>query len=222
MSNCVNCGSSFENETSLTFKFLTVEEQPLLGTEKASILTILAFCILSVGILLQARIYVMLNKQKSEGTVAAIDKLFKVHNIINMFCQPTFTVYLMFSFHLFPMVDYVGISGCVFLSHFLQVFFSIYCLIFPLTIAVVRYLFVVQSGWTKRYGMSELINTIVFLSLAVPLFMTISLQYPVSDYIHGPFNYCKGRFEVFFNPMHSDPITPGTLFSTFQACFFLF
>jgi hypothetical protein len=22
--------------------------------------------------------------------------------------------------------------------------------------------------------------------------------------------------------MHSDPITPGTLFSTFQACFFLF
>jgi hypothetical protein len=218
----MNCKSSFENETSLTFKFLTVEEQPLLGTEKASILTILAFCILSVGILLQARIYVMLNKQKSEGTVAAIDKLFKVHNIINMFCQPTFTVYLMFSFHLFPMVDYVGISGCVFLSHFLQVFFSIYCLIFPLTIAVVRYLFVVQSGWTKRYGMSELINTIVFLSLAVTLFMTISLQYPVSDYIHGPFNYCKGRFEVFFNPMHSDPITPGTLFSTFQACFFLF
>ena len=39
--------------------------------------------------------------------------------------------------------------------------------------------------------------------------MTISLQYPVSDYIHGPFNYCKGRFEVFFNPTHPDPITPG-------------
>jgi hypothetical protein len=211
MSDCEDCESSFENETSLTFKFLTAEEQPLLGTEKASILTIIAFCILSVGILLQARIYVILSKQKNEGTVAAIDKLFKVHNIVNMFCQPTFTVYLMFSFHFFPMVDYVGITGCAFLSHFLQVFFSIYCLIFPLTIAVVRYLFVVQSGWTKRYGMSELINTIVFLSLAVPLFMTISLQYPVSDYIHGPFNYCKGRFEVFFNPMHSDPITPGTV-----------
>jgi len=43
--------------------------------------------------------------------------------------------------------------------------------------------------------------------------MTISLQYPISDYIHGSFNYCKGRFEVFFNPTHPDPITPGINFA---------
>jgi|LakMenEpi03Aug12_release.lakeMendotaPanAssembly.Ray.scaffolds.fasta_scaffold978142_1 hypothetical protein len=209
--NCLSCKNSFINVTSLTFQFLNVEEKPLLDPFKATILTIIAFCILSVGILIQARIYVMLNKQKNEGTVASIDKLFKVHNIINMFCQPAFIVYLMFSFHFFPMVDYVGITGCVVLSHLLQVFFSLYSIIFPLTIAVVRYLFVVQSSWTKRFGISKLINTIVFLSLAVPFYMTISLQYPVSYYAHGPLNYCKGRFEVFFNPMHSDPFTPGTL-----------
>jgi hypothetical protein len=210
--------SSYPNETAMTFQFLVVEEQPLLGTLKAFVLTVIAFCILLVGMLIQARIYVMLNKQKNEGTVAVIDKLFKTHNIINIFCQPTFIVYLMFSFHLFPMIDYVGITGCVFFSHFLQVFFSIYSLLFPLTIAVVRYLFVIQSSWTNRYGINKLINIIVILSLVVPFFMTISLQYPVSDYIHGPFNYCKGRFEVFFNPMHSDPFTPGIVL-TFSVLF---
>ena len=29
------------------------------------------------------------------------------------------------------------------------------------------------------------------------------------DHIHGPFSFCQGRFEVFFNPTHPDPITPG-------------
>ena len=204
-----DCEISHHNDSFLTFKFLLVEEQPLLAPFRASIITILAFSILSVGILIQARIYVMLNKQKSEGTVVCIDRLFKVHNIINIFCQPPFLVYLMLSFNFFPMVDYVGIAGCVFLSHFLQIYFGLFYLIFPLSIAVVRYLFVVQTSWTNRFGINKLINTVIILSLVVPLFMTLSLQYPVSDYIHGPLNYCKGRFEVFFNPKHSDPFTPG-------------
>ena len=210
-SDCESYQSPFRNDTSLTFRFLIVEEQPLLGPLKASFLTVLGFLILSIGVLIQARIYVMLNKQKSDGTVVAIDRLFRAHNMVNMFCQPTFIVYLLFSFHLFPMVDYVGTAGCVFLSHFLQVFFALHSLLFPISIAVVRYLFVVHSNWTNRFGINRLVNTIVLLSLVIPLFMTISLQYPVSDYIHGALNFCKGRFEVFFIPTHSDPFTPGNI-----------
>ena len=35
------------------------------------------------------------------------------------------------------------------------------------------------------------------------------VQFPISDEHHGPYNYCIGRFETYFNPTHPDPLTPG-------------
>ena len=107
------------------------------------------------------------------------------------------------------MVDYIGTAGCLIFSHFLQIFTTLYCLIFPLTIAILRYLFVVHAQRIKKFGIQKLVNIIACLSILVPILMTLSLQYPVSDYIHGPYSYCQGRFEVFFNPTHPDPITSG-------------
>jgi hypothetical protein len=102
------------------------------------------------------------------------------------------------------MIDYVGVSGCIFLPHMLQIFTSIYSLLFPLTVALLRFMFIVCNNWTKWYGTNKLVNTILLLSFSVSLLMTLSLQFPVYDYVHGPFNYCRGRFEVLFNPTHSD------------------
>ena len=198
-----------KKESFLTFNFLTVEERPLLDSLKAGILTLLGTLILSLGIFIQTRIYFMLRQQKRDGTAVAIDRLFKTNNIVNILCQPTFLIYLIASYNLFPMIDYIGLYGCIFLPQFLQVFMVLYFLIFPLTIATVRFLFVLFSMKVKAYGMNRLVNTAVVLSVFIPLLMTLSLQYPVSDYIHGPFSICKGRFEVFFNPTHPDPITPG-------------
>jgi len=42
------------------------------------------------------------------------------------------------TYHLYPMSDYIGVSGCLIVSHLLQTFTPLYNLIFPLTIAVVR------------------------------------------------------------------------------------
>ena len=198
-----------KNMTFLTFNFINIEEKPLLPPIKALSLTLLNCFTWVVGLFIQSRIYIMLQKQKRNGIVIVIDKLFKVHNILNIFCYPTFIIYLVASYHLFPMVDYIGTAGCLFFSHFLQIFTTLYCLIFPLTIAILRYLFVVHAPRIKKFGIQKLVNIIVSLSILVPIFMTLSLQYPVSDYIHGPYSYCQGRFEVFFNPIHPDPITSG-------------
>ena len=203
---------ALQNVTSLTFNFLVVEEKPLLGTVQSTVLTVQGLIILLFGLLIHARIYVMLNNQKSERTDVAIDRLFQAHNLINIFCQPTFLGYLIVSFNLFPMVDYVGNAGCIFFSHILQIFTTIYCLLFPLTIAVVRFLFVVCHGWTRRFGISNVVNGVLLLSVAIPSVMTFSLQYPVSDFVHAPLNFCKGRFEVLFNPTHPDPLSPGKVF----------
>ena len=159
----------------LTFEFLNIEEKPLLEPLKAMILTFLCVLILGFGLLIQVRIYVMLHKEKREGTVIVIDKLFKVHNLLNIFCHSTILIYFMCSYNLFPMVDYIGLSGCLFFSHFLAVFTALYFLIFPVTITFLRYLLVVHSSQTNKFGIQKLANIIVYLSIFVPIFMTMSL-----------------------------------------------
>ena len=82
-----------------------------------------------------------------------------------------------------------------------------YC--FPMTIALLRYLFVVHSLRVKAVGMVRVVELVIALSILIPLWITLSHLYPVSDFIHGPYNHCMGRFEVFFNPYHPDTITEG-------------
>ncbi len=82
-----------------------------------------------------------------------------------------------------------------------------YC--FPMTITVLRYLFVVHSLRVKSIGMVNVVTTVIVLSILIPLLITLSMQYPVSDFIHGPLNHCIGRFEVYFNPYHLDTKTEG-------------
>ena len=96
-----------------------------------------------------------------------------------------------------------------------SVFINMYCLIFPVSIAILRFLFVVKSQWTKSFGIERLVNIIIGLSIFIPLAMTLALQYPVYDYIHYPYNYCMGRFEVLFIPLHQDPVSPGNFYQYF-------
>ena len=93
--------------------------------------------------------------------------------------------------------------------HFLDVYIRVYSLYFPLSIALLRYIFVVHHGWAKSVGIKRVAYGSIALSLFIPMFMTIMVQYPVGDFIHGPFNHCLGRFEVYFDPKHPDPFTPG-------------
>ena len=122
----------------LTFTFSKVEEKPLMEGFKAATLTTFLLVILLMGLLIQTRIFFMLRKQGSDGSMVAIDRLFKAHNLVLILSQPVFIIYLIFSHYLYPMVDYIGLPGCVFFSHFLNVFSALYYLGFPLTIAVVR------------------------------------------------------------------------------------
>jgi hypothetical protein len=93
--------------------------------------------------------------------------------------------------------------------HLLDVFVRFYNLFFPVTIALLRYLFVVQDEWVKRFGMKKAVTGIILLSILVPLMMDLTFQFPIVDFVHGPYNHCIGRFEVYFNPLHPDPLTPG-------------
>jgi hypothetical protein len=53
----------------------------------------------------------------------------------------------------------------------------------------------------------RVVTSCIAFSLVVPF-----VSYPVADFIHGPYYHCIGRFEVYFNPTHPDPLTPGTCF----------
>jgi hypothetical protein len=149
----------------------------------------------------------MLQKQKSDGTVVVIDRLFRTHNIVNMLCQPMFLIYIIFSFSLFPMVDYIGQPGCIFFSLLIQIFTSLYCLIFPLTIAVVRYVLVIHSSWANRFGVNKLVNIILTLSLIIPgvYFMNNILQLGSKKLDRSTINHTKrGRFLEQFSDFDSN------------------
>ena len=55
----------------------------------------------------------------------------------------------------------------------------------------------------------RVVSVAIVLSIVIPVLMTMAVNYPISDFIHGPYNHCIGRFEVYFNPKHPDPFTPG-------------
>jgi hypothetical protein len=57
--------------------------------------------------------------------------------------------------------------------------------------------------------MQNVVNLIIGLTIAVPIIMTLTVQFPISETTHGPFQRCIGRFETFFRPLDPDPITPG-------------
>ena len=124
------------SEGFLVVNFLTVEERPLIGGYKTGILTLFLLLNLLLGLLIQSRVFFMLQYQGKDGS--SIDRLFKSHNYVTMTCQPLLIIYIIFSHHVYPMIDYIGLPGCLFFSQFLNVFSAIYYLVFPLTIAVVR------------------------------------------------------------------------------------
>lgn len=57
--------------------------------------------------------------------------------------------------------------------------------------------------------MKKVVNYINALTILVPLFMTLSVQFPISENTHGPYQRCVGRFETEFKPFDPDPVTPG-------------
>ena len=75
-------------------------------------------------------------------------------------------------------------------------------------------------------GMRTVVNSLIVISVIVPLFMTVSVQFPISDTTHGPYQRCIGRFETEFKPLDPDPVTPGKFFNKirilskveFRAC----
>jgi hypothetical protein len=174
------------------------------------IVDFLALLILFLGVPIHLRIFKILSKKNNEQ---AIDKLFMSNTILNLICQPIVLTYYFTSHLIFPMCDYIGTWGCLFSIHLMDVFVRFYGFCFPVSIALVRYLFVVQYSWVKFVGMKSVVNFVITLTVIVPMIMTLSVQFPISDFIHGPFNRCIGRFETFFNPMHPDPITPGIYFT---------
>jgi hypothetical protein len=194
-----------ENNVDL-IKFINVEEEPLMEDMKNWIIITLSVLILCIGIIINFHIYRMLSKRKN---AAVIDRLFRANTIFSLFCHPLILIYYVMSSIIFPMSDYIGIAGCILSVHLFDVFTRFYNFCFPVSIALLRYLFVVEHFWVKSKGMTKVANWIIAFTYIIPLFMTISVQYPIVDTIHGSYNRCIGRFDVQFKPLDSDPISPG-------------
>ena len=133
----------------LFVNFITVEEKPILDAQKNIILIVVRLVILVVGLLVNIRIYKILAKRSK---AAAMDKLLKFNNIISLFTHPLILVYYIASNTVAPVSDYIGVTGCLLTVHLLDAFTRFYNFTFPVAVALLRYLFVVEHMKIKARG----------------------------------------------------------------------
>ena len=148
-------------------------------------------------------------KGNVERLVEFVTQLFMSNTMLSLIFHPCVLIYYIASNLLFPMSNYIGSFGCLVNSHFLDVFVRFYNFCFPASIAFLRYLFVLEYYWVKSVGLRRVVNCVIVMTVIVPFVMAATVQFPISETLHGPYSRCMGRFETYFNPMHPDPITPG-------------
>jgi hypothetical protein len=144
---------SFINISNNKIKFLTVEDKPLLETPEAIMLAVLGLVILTVGVVVQSRIWTKLSKTSEKSS--AINSLFLSHTAVTLIFCPPLIIYFILNFFLFPMSDYIGFYGCLFVVHFLDVFNRMVTVFFPLVVVLLRYLFIVKHLWVKSVGITR-------------------------------------------------------------------
>ena len=132
-----------------TIYFTNVEDKPLLDAHKNTIVATVCLVIMVVGLLVNFRIYNILAKRRK---AAAMDKLLKSNNIISLFTHPLILVYYIASNTVAPVSDYIGVTGCLLTVHLLDAFTRFYNFTFPVAVALLRYLFVVEHMKIKARG----------------------------------------------------------------------
>lgn len=118
-------------------------------------------------------------------------------------------VYFVAKSLIFPIGDYIGKFGCGFLMLFLDIFIRFFALAIPFSTSLLRFTFVMLSSRFMSRTIHKWATGIIYMPLVVSILEALIVQFPPSDFAQGPYNYCLGRFEVYFNPQHPDPITPG-------------
>ncbi len=162
-----------------------------------------------VGLSINLKFHWILKRKVVGGSATAIDKVYYVNNYIFVIGYTPLLVYFIANYNLFPMSDYVGKIGCGYFALFLDQFIRIYSHALPVTIVLVRYIFVLHSDLVKAIGTEKLVNMIIIFSFVTAAILVGLTRFPILDFMHGPYNHCIGRFEVYFNPKHPDPITSG-------------
>jgi hypothetical protein len=141
------------NVSKNTIQFIKVEDKPLLEEPEAIILAVLGLVILMVGVIVQTRIWTKLSQTSDQSS--AIKSLFLSHIAVSLSCYPPVIIYFILSFFLFPMSDYIGFYGCIFLVQFLDVFIRLLSVLLPLAVVLLRYLFIVKHTWVRSVGITR-------------------------------------------------------------------
>jgi len=167
------------------FVFATIEDQPLFKKQEALTIITMSTIFLLAGVLFNARILILFAGRKN-GKI--IDKLMISNSIVSTIGHSVVLGYCIASNAVYPMSEYIGSIGCLVSAHFMDTFIRFYNFCFPVAMAFLRYLFVVKNMWVLNKGMDTVANAVMFFSVMIPLFMTFSVQLPLSEKLHLAFN----------------------------------
>ena len=167
------------------FTFTKVEDVPIMSSPESLILVTLSTTFLLIGIPLNIRILTLLSVRKKE---LIIDRLMVSNAAVSIIGHSLVLAYYIASNLVYPMSDYIGVLGCLVSIHFTDTFIRFYNFCFPVAIASRLYLLVVQNAWVRTHGMSKVANAIIACSIFIPILMTLSVSFPISEHVHFGFN----------------------------------
>ena len=133
-----------------TIIFTHIADKPENDLYKKITIALTSFSIMVMGLLINSKIYKILAKRSN---AAAMDQLLKFNNIISLALHPIILGYYIAFQAVSPVSDYIGIVGCVISVHFIDAFTRFYSFTFPIAVALLRYLFVVEHTMVKVRGM---------------------------------------------------------------------
>lgn len=189
--------------------FIKIEEQQKVDVELATILTVVTTIILITGIMTQLKMFFILIKKQKDSSLG---RLLLSSCLIYLICYPPVLLYYIFNQHVYPIYEFIGQFGCILIIHSLDVFVRLYNLFFPLCVVSMRFILIVKNHWAMAVGLKKITILCILASIILPLWMTLAMQFPIRDSIHGPYHHCMGRFEIYYNPFHHDTTTPGKFF----------
>lgn len=109
----------------------------------------------------------------------------------------------------FPVSNYIGTVGCGIILLFLDLFLRLQPMTLSVGIAFTRYLLVINPSGLRHQNVQTVTSLILYGSYIITGLMVLLIQLPPSEIGQASFYVCLGRFEVFFDPLHPDSVSPG-------------
>lgn len=178
---------------SFSLEPLDVEYLPFLSLP----LNVLVMSLMMNNLVLGSYIAIRIFEISRSSKTTILNSMALVNNSINVLVIPLSILLHFISLYLSPLSDLIGQSGCIIFFNFALPFTFAFNQFFSVFVVTIRYLCIIREDLLARIGVQRLTNTVVVISVLVPLLVVIKFMIPVKV-TYYPYALCTGQISLYF------------------------